>query len=129
MKALGPKRPVGRPFAPGQSGNPGGKPKGFAEFRELCRTHAAKAVRVLEEQLDSKNESTAREAALALLAYGFGRPTVAVEVSAGTGPSPAEAALLALATPVGEQVIDVQPSSPAKVADEVFDAEDDGAIW
>ena len=31
-------------FKPGQSGNPGGRPKGFAEVRELAREHTVAAI-------------------------------------------------------------------------------------
>ena len=34
-------------FKPGQSGNPGGRPKGFAEVRELAREHTVAAIEKL----------------------------------------------------------------------------------
>ena len=34
-------------FAPGQSGNPGGRPKGTAEVRELARKHTEAAIKKL----------------------------------------------------------------------------------
>ena len=118
-----------RGFVKGQSGNPSGQPKGWAELRSACRAHTQAAIDTLVDCLAEADPRVRVAAATALLDRGWGRPAIAVEVSAKTGPSPAEAALLALATPVGEQVIDVQPSSPARAADEVLDAEDDGAVW
>src|SRR5207244_11467027 len=41
------KRGRGRPFQPGQSGNPGGRPKEDAPVRDLARQHTAEAIRKL----------------------------------------------------------------------------------
>ena len=37
----------GRPFQPGVSGNPGGRPKSLTPLRELARAHAAAAIEEL----------------------------------------------------------------------------------
>ena len=49
------RKSPGRPFQPGQSGNPGGQSKTFAEFRKLIRDLSPKAVTVLQELLDHED--------------------------------------------------------------------------
>jgi hypothetical protein len=66
----------GRPFAKGQSGNPGGRPKVIGHVRELARAHCADAITVLADvMLNAKSAPAARvAAATALIDRGFGRP-------------------------------------------------------
>ena len=65
----------GRPFLPGQSGNPGGRPRVVAAIRDLARSHAADAIAALVDvALHGKNESARVAAASAILDRGFGRP-------------------------------------------------------
>ena len=66
-------------WAPGRSGNPGGRPKVAAEVRELLREHSSAAVRRLLELVHSKNETVALRASVEILDRGIGRPTHAVE--------------------------------------------------
>ena len=66
-------------FKPGRSGNPGGRPKGWAETQELARQHGPAAIRALVEAL--KRPSTQVQAAVALLDRGFGRPVQAHEIT------------------------------------------------
>lgn len=40
-------KPRGRPFPKGTSGNAGGRPKGYAEWRELCRDRTPEALEAL----------------------------------------------------------------------------------
>jgi hypothetical protein len=63
-------------WAPGRSGNPGGRPGGVAEVRELARTHTAEAIGCLLKEMRDGDTSHARIAAAnALLDRGWGRPT------------------------------------------------------
>jgi hypothetical protein len=79
-------------FKPGQSGNPGGRPKGYGEVRELARAHTEKAIDVLASIMyDEKAAATARQAAAeALLNRGWGKPETTVNVG-GQGSSWIEA--------------------------------------
>lgn len=65
-------------FAPGVSGNPEGRPGGYAEFRELCRSKSPAAVTALEDALGDGGPS-AVAAARVLLEYGWGKPAAAPE--------------------------------------------------
>jgi hypothetical protein len=66
------KVPVGRPFKPGQSGNPSGRPKDIGRVRELARGHTEDAIRALVEALN--DPKTKVHAATALLDRGWGKP-------------------------------------------------------
>jgi hypothetical protein len=63
----------GRPFRPGQSGNPGGRPGSWAEFRELCRVQSAAAIEALMTAVDEGGPAGVA-AAKVVLAYAFGKP-------------------------------------------------------
>jgi hypothetical protein len=69
-------------FKPGQSGNPGGRPKGFAEVAELARSHAPAAITALVDIVSSAESPPAARvgAANALLDRGFGKPSSAVAI-------------------------------------------------
>lgn len=75
----GPKRadgmPVGRPWQPGVSPNPGGQPKGMAEVRRAAREFTADAINALGEiMLDPWQSGAARVAAAGhLLDRGYGK--------------------------------------------------------
>ncbi|WAW10992.1 DUF5681 domain-containing protein [Oxalobacter vibrioformis] len=74
----GGKLVVGRPFQPGQSGNPSGRPKKTGEELELitaCKTKAPVALQVMETlMLNAKSEQVRLQAALAILDRGYGKP-------------------------------------------------------
>jgi len=44
-------KPRGRPFPKGVSGNAGGRPKGYAEWRELCRDRTPEALEALAKAM------------------------------------------------------------------------------
>lgn len=91
-------RVVGRPFVPGQSGNPGGRPKSAQNFGEQVRAFLEQAhpdAKQLTAKLKSDVELRTRLDVLllkmeqddpkTLLAYGFGKPIETHEVSGPDG--------------------------------------------
>jgi hypothetical protein len=66
---------LGRPFAKGMSGNPGGRPKMVGHVRELARAHSEQAITVLAKIMgNAKSPPAARVAAAnAILDRGYGR--------------------------------------------------------
>ena len=93
-------RGPGRPFQPGQSGNPGGRPKVLKELKDRIQLRGLELVDLLFGIVDGlpvmKGRGVVgpshRERILAikeLMAYGYGRPVLAVEVS-GPGGGPLE---------------------------------------
>lgn len=70
------KKSQGRPFLPGQSGNPGGRPKNkFGEFiREQTNGGQAIASKILDLFRKSKNPEIVLKAATWLRDTGFGKP-------------------------------------------------------
>jgi hypothetical protein len=68
-RSTGKRRPpVGRPFKPGQSGNPGGLPKTHREVRALALVHSTAAVeRLVELMRQRKAPSVALGAATAIM--------------------------------------------------------------
>lgn len=73
------KRGPGRPFQPGQSGNPGGRPKVIESIRDAARNLGDKALGVLAGALESDDERARIVAANSLLDRGFGKSASAVE--------------------------------------------------
>ena len=69
-------------FVPGQSGNPGGRPKDEHRVAELARSYTVEAIDTLVELMrDGKDERIRGTVAQALLDRGWGRAKM--EVSAG----------------------------------------------
>lgn len=70
------ERSRGRPFEPGRSGNPGGRPKGIDRVRELCRGKTELAVLTLASIMVNKrvNAGARVRAAQEILDRGWGKP-------------------------------------------------------
>jgi hypothetical protein len=63
----------GRPWRPGESGNPGGRPKGIRAFRERFREHQEEYWACLHNLATTSNRQQL-EALRLLYAYGLGPP-------------------------------------------------------
>ena len=106
---------AGRPFLPGVSGNPGGRPSGTKEVSALAREHTAEALQTLLRLMKSSPRDEVRaRCAETLLDRGWGRAPVSVAVEIGTrvsltGVSPEEWAALAALRHL------VRPALPATV--------------
>ena len=72
-------------FAPGTSGNPGGRPKDEARAAELARSYTSEAIETLAHLMrHGRDERVRGTAAQALLDRGWGKPKVEV-VADGAG--------------------------------------------
>ena len=66
-------------FAPGQSGNPGGRPEDEHRVANLARVYTVEAIDTLVDLMrDGEDERVRGTAALALLDCGWGRATLGV---------------------------------------------------
>src|SRR5262245_12383711 len=71
-----------KPWQPGCSGNPGGRPQASLEVRGLAREHTAEALHTIVEIMrHSRSDAVRLAAAEAILDRGWGRPAQAI-----TGP-------------------------------------------
>jgi hypothetical protein len=75
------RKPPGKPFVKGQSGNPGGRKHIPPEIKEMARALSADALKALGAIVkDKKAPHSARvSAATALLDRGYGKPTQHIE--------------------------------------------------
>ena len=79
-------RTVTGQFAPGSSGNPGGRPKDEARVAELARSYTSEAIDTLVELMRyGKDDRVRGTAAQALLERGWGKPKVEVVSEASGG--------------------------------------------
>lgn len=101
--------PVGKPFPPGQSGNPTGRPAGLKEMRALIRERGKLIILNLLEEvtgIPSKGKAPGPkrvEAARVLLAYGYGLPNQPI-----SGPSDDEGNATELKLDLGDLVNDLK---------------------
>lgn len=76
------KRGPGRPFQPGQSGNPGGRPKESGEIRDLARQYSEEALQTLVNIMRKADKDTVRiVAAQIIIERGCGKPLTAAEIA------------------------------------------------
>ena len=66
-------------FLPGESANPGGRPSGIKELREMTRQYTKEAVDVLVKHLRDPDPRVALFAANSLLDRGYGKPSPAAD--------------------------------------------------
>ena len=79
--------PIGRKFQPGQSGNPGGRPRVVADIRELCQQEGGNSWQtIVAIRDDPKAPAAARlAAAMALWDRGYGKAIQRQELSGPDG--------------------------------------------
>lgn len=70
-------------FKPGQSGNPGGRPKVIADVKDLARSHTETAIATLVDVMTTEDQPAAARvaAANAILDRGYGKPSQDVKVT------------------------------------------------
>ncbi|MGN8092819.1 DUF5681 domain-containing protein [Methylobacterium sp. 22177] len=89
-------------FQPGQSGNPGGRPKASARVRDAAREHTEAAIQVLVEiAMGGESEAARVAAANAILDRGYGKPTQPIDGDGEGG-----------AIPTGMTVTFIRPGQP-----------------
>ena len=72
-------------FLPGQSGNPGGRPKAVRDVIEAARQHTPAAVARLAYWMQSDDPRASVAACQALLDRGWGKPTQPTETLGADG--------------------------------------------
>ena len=65
----------GGQFQPGQSGNPGGRPKVAGHIRDLAREYGPEAIEKLVDLMRGEDARVSRAAAADLLDRGYGKPS------------------------------------------------------
>ena len=75
---------IGRPFQPGSSGNPGGRPRAAHSIQELARKHAPEAIKTLAEIAKKGTPGARVSAAVALLDRAYGKAPTFSTTDPGT---------------------------------------------
>ena len=92
------QRVTGGRFAPGTSGNPGGRPPVPDDIKAMFTSLAPDAVRALAEALIGDDPRLRLQAAQAILDRAFGKPTVSAHIeNVQSGPDAHLAALIQMA--------------------------------
>ncbi len=69
-------------FKPGESGNPGGRPKECAEVKELARQYGPEALNKLLELMRGEDARVSKAAADSILDRAYGKPGQSVDLVA-----------------------------------------------
>jgi hypothetical protein len=75
---------IGRPFARGASGNPGGRSRTARDIQTLAQRHGPEAIETLAQALKSRNERVRVAAAAILLDRAYGKPAQAITTDPAT---------------------------------------------
>jgi hypothetical protein len=108
------RKPRGRPFVKGRSGNPSGRPKALAEIVSLCRQHSVEAVRRIVELIGSDDERVSLAACQYLLDRGYGKPKESVVLEEKSVPGHEDPRLRA--------IIDALPADALRKLEEACEA-------
>lgn len=77
---------TGKGFVPGQSGNPGGRPKGSKGFRERCREFMdSEGLESLIEIARNPRDKNRFRAIELIAGYSWGRPKQGIELTGEEG--------------------------------------------
>lgn len=79
------KKVVGRPFAPGKSGNPGGVPAHVKKIRDLCGKHSEAAFRTILHLMQRSRSDKIRLAAAEAILDRAGVKAMQIEVTGAEG--------------------------------------------
>ena len=103
-------------FKPGQSGNPGGRPKEIGHVKELAREHTVAAVKTLAEIMGNIEEPAAARAraAEALLNRAWGTPESTANVNLSSEPTTEQLIQIILGDPELAAIIGAKLHTPGE---------------
>ena len=74
-------------FKPGQSGNPGGRPKGQSEIVKAAQRHGKDAIKRLVELMSDEDSAVQVKACQVILDRGYGKAPQSIDLPLGLLPS------------------------------------------